>query len=331
MKKRIISFVLALIMVVSLLLMTFITSSAAKAPAPEGGMTFKNDALVTMDKNITVSDNMTIEAEFWMSHDQSTYKPTSQVTLLSNFGDNGINAGKAAYRVDITQSGNIQFWTRSYGQYLFNSELICSYMYDEDGNSTFVKIAIVIDVADYTDENGSYYGKLTLYINGEAKQSIGATKSGIKPGVFTTLAPLCIGGDYRIGSSASEVNTRAFTGRMKNLTIYSDMRTPEEIAASASASTYSVDKNDTNLIAGYDLTKPNYLLNLSGSGNDLGIYPTSGMSFTKDTLYAMQKNLVMNGSITIESAIWIPEFNYTSSKTTDDTNYGAVIGNYGDH
>ena len=223
MKKQILKVVILAIVAATLITGAILVVNSA-AVAPADGVSFSKGALTTMDSNITVSDNMTIETEFWMSHSKSTYKPTSQVTLLSNFGDNGVNAGKAAYRVDITQSGNIQFWTRSYGQYLFDKELICSYMYDEDGNSAFVKLAITLDVDDYTENGTTYYGKLTLYINGEAKQTLGATKSGIKPGVFSTLEPLCIGGDYRIGTKESDVNTRAFTGKMKNISIYSDLR-----------------------------------------------------------------------------------------------------------
>ncbi|MBR2454241.1 MAG: hypothetical protein IKB35_04480, partial [Clostridia bacterium] len=168
-------------MIASLIPVTVLSVSAATASAPDGGISFNKGALHKMDDNLTISNSMTIEAEFWMSHDKNTFKPTSQVTLLSNFGDNGVNAGKAAYRVDITQSGNIQFWTRSYGQYIFNQELICQYMYDDQGNSTFVKIAIVADVEDYTEGGTTHYGKFTLYINGVAKQSLPATKSGIKP------------------------------------------------------------------------------------------------------------------------------------------------------
>ena len=85
------------------------------------------------------------------------------------------------------------------------------------------------------------------------------------PGAFdaeSSAKPFGIGCDHR------ETNEFHFKGAIKSVSLFSDVRTPEEIAADA----VSVDKNDENLLVCYDLISYNdtdYVMSdLSKKGND---------------------------------------------------------------
>ena len=105
-------------MLVSLVPISAMTSSAASVSAPSDGMNFKSDTLHAMDKNLTISNSMTVEAEIWIPHNATNNKPTAQNTVFSNYGDTGTNGNaKPYYRVDITTAGYIRFDGRNFGKY----------------------------------------------------------------------------------------------------------------------------------------------------------------------------------------------------------------------
>ncbi len=82
---------------------------------------------------------------------------------------------------------------------------------------------------------------INCYINGVLKQTLEGFGE-IVPAAYETA--LGFGGDLRSG------NQQYFKGALKGVTVYSDIRTAEEIAADMNA----VDTNDTALLAHYDLS-----------------------------------------------------------------------------
>ncbi|MBQ4556172.1 MAG: metallophosphoesterase [Clostridia bacterium] len=126
---------------------------------------------------------------------------------------------------------------------------VCSAKTYTFSNSTvntgeWVHVAIVVDTASKT---------LSCYINGEFTES--------KILSFVPKAsplPLVLGGDNRSG------NTAHFKGQLRSATIYSDVRTADEIKADMLA----VDITDASLMAHYDLTNAEFGKNVSdGTGN----------------------------------------------------------------
>ena len=107
-----------------------------------------------------------------------------------------------------------------------------TYTFSNSSVSTgeWTHVAIVVDTANKT---------LSCYVNGEFTES--------KSLSFVPKAsplPLVLGGDNRSG------NTSHFKGQLRSATIYSDVRTADEIKADMIA----VDITDANLMAHYDLT-----------------------------------------------------------------------------
>ena len=188
----------------------------------------------------------------------------------------------------------------------------------------YVNISLVIDVEDIFDEvtnQVKYTGKLSLYFNGVKVDEILTTHDHIKGLAFSTVEPLCVGGDWRIGTKESEVNSRYFRGMLKNITVYSDIRTDEEILAFGTSATYSVKASDKNLMAAYDLTKTPFSANLKGDDNYLLMYTRNGSTFTsgKDPLQMAKVLPADSLPLTFEATIFLPDY------VTEDG--GVIIGN----
>ncbi len=97
-------------------------------------------------------------------------------------------------------------------------------------NGEWTHVAIVADAANQT---------IGCYINGELSESKSYTFSPNAAPI-----PLVLGGDNRSG------NTAYFKGQLRSATLYSDVRTADEIKADMVA----VNTADENLMAHYDLT-----------------------------------------------------------------------------
>ena len=100
---------------------------------------------------------------------------------------------------------------------------------------------------------------LKCYLNGELKQtiSLGGTK------LTAPTDSMVVGGDLRDG------NVQYLNGKLRNVSLYSDVRTDAEITADAKAT--ALDKD--NLMVAYDLsdlagTAPEVISDVSGNGND---------------------------------------------------------------
>lgn len=99
------------------------------------------------------------------------------------------------------------------------------------GTGEWTHVAIVADAANKT---------IACYINGELTESKAFTfVPQLSP------EPLVLGGDNACG------NEDYFKGQLRSVTLYSDVRTAEEIKADMAA----VDTADANLMAHYDLTE----------------------------------------------------------------------------
>ena len=104
-------------------------------------------------------------------------------------------------------------------------------------------------------------GSWMCYVDGELKQTI--TRAAPKQANMTEKIRL--GGDFRSG------NGQCFKGTIQKLALYSDVRTPQEIADDASKAAVAAD----GLICGYDLSAntlgnyPDKIFSLSGAAFDL--------------------------------------------------------------
>ena len=160
--------------------------------------------------------------------------------------------------------------------------------------------------------------KATLYINGELKE----TKT-IDTKYYTVLptAKYMVGGDLRGG------NAQYFKGEIKNVAVYSEALTEDEIKESG------VDYTDSKLICAYDLTKSTIaerIKDLSKNGIDL-IYSdpnydktelSKALTFTSSDTYKMCKN-ISSSPVTFEAEIFLP------TGVTDRG--GIILGNYSQH
>ncbi len=99
-------------------------------------------------------------------------------------------------------------------------------------------------------------GQAYCYVNGELKETISDLELTTDVAID---APSFLGGDPR------ENNANFFRGRIKNVTLYSDVRTPEEIAKDVTATIPDAD----HLLAAYVLTEEADIKDLSPNGYDL--------------------------------------------------------------
>ena len=94
------------------------------------------------------------------------------------------------------------------------------------------------------------------YVNGELKETVSNLDFSTD---VVVDAPSFVGGDPR------ENNTNFFRGRIKNVALYSDVRTAQEIAADVTATAPDTD----NLLAAYYMDGAGDKKDLSGNGYDL--------------------------------------------------------------
>lgn len=216
MKK--LKFSLLIILVVSLLLGTAFTASAA---ATDKGLTF-----TYMDVYRSESQTFNLPTTF----EATVYFPSG--TSSSTRGGNIIgtytgSTSKTGFNFEIHESGNPRL-------YLVDSsstvhDIIFTNVNVYTGSSVHVAIT-----ADYA--TGTY----KCYLGGVLKQTI--TKTAVNSYSISNI--ICLGGDRRSGNSIY------FKGSLQKVAVYSDKRTDAEIASDASAASISSD----GLAFGYDLT-----------------------------------------------------------------------------
>ena len=236
--KKLISLVLALAMIASFAVLP-LTANAAE---------------------LVFSSNPIYKTSKAFSEYPLTYEAT--VKLPAGYSQRpGVIAGN--YKDDITNcisfevqtNGNPRIFVR-YGSaggqnisILFNNVNICT--------GEWVHVAIAIDRTN---------SKVLCYINGELKQTI----SNITYPAFNITNPLCLGADLRNG------NAQYFKGNIKNVALYSDVRTASEISSDYTSG--SLD--DDGLICAYEISgaqngeNPSKIEDISGNGYDFFLNET---------------------------------------------------------
>ena len=232
MKKKSISLVLAVIMVISMIPFSLFT-----AAADDTGMTFSADKLFKSAKFLQEEPNT---FEFVVRLPKG-YTERAGV-IYSNYEKKADNA----VCIQIQGNSTIQLYYQKQDsnpvKYIFENAPI--------NTGEWVHVAVVRDEAA---------GKVSCYINGEFYQT--STVAMEEYGYHTStqqLRGMCVGGDYRSG------NTYYFKCEIKEIAIYSDVRTPDEIKADYAG----IAKTNDNLLVWFQPKKgmTTEIPDLSGNG-----------------------------------------------------------------
>ena len=167
-------------------------------------------------------------------------------SIVSNYGESGTDI----FRLQI-DSNNPTLYLRKYGESTgytvrFDQVAVCV--------SQWIHLAITID----TDTHA-----FRCYVDGKLAQTVvDETVPAVDPDM-----PLCVGGDYWTA------NDHIFRDTIASVTLYSDIRTAQEVQADAIALLVDdFDHTDPSLLACYDLSRAEDIANitdLSVNGNTL--------------------------------------------------------------
>ena len=221
-----------------LLLVLFASTVSVFAETSEDGTSF-NVAETYFAKDHFSQLPSTIEATVYFP---SSVNPASRGgVILGNY----TSSGNACLNFEIHTQGHPRLYMTDENGKKFDFTFQNATVYT--GKQTHV--AIVKDSAK---------GQISCYINGELKQTISATS----PFSIDFTEKMSIGGDLRSG------NAQYFKGKIKNVMLYSDVRTAEEIAVDCLDARLEID----NLLGYYDLsTKSDVLSDENGVGPDFSI------------------------------------------------------------
>lgn len=207
---------------------------------PEGGLTFTADSMYLTEKPI-MTPPLTYEA---------TIKLPSGYTARSGvIAGNYYYSGNPCVSFEIYNNGVPRIYI------VDGSKNTYSYSFSDVNVATgnFVNLAIAFDTAN---------SKAYCYVDGVLKQTLTDV---------TYPANARIGDKFVLGGDMRGSNAQYFKGTIKNLKLYSDLRTSEEIASDFSSGV--LDKN--GLVAAYtvepngDGSKPAKIIDLSGNGYNL--------------------------------------------------------------
>lgn len=226
--------ILALLLTLSLLGTAFALPTAASG---EEGVSFDKTVTYTMDRPFSEVP-LTVEATI----------------LLPDSGDN--------YALGGTIFGNYSKYiavdNQTFGIYsggkpriTFNDDNKCNETITFNNvnvlSDQWVHLALVLDPSA---------GQAHCYVNGELKETVSDLE---------LTADIVIDNPSFLGGDPRENNTNYFRGRIKNVTLYSDVRTAAEIAADVTAATPDAD----HLLAAYVLTEAADVKDLSPNGYHL--------------------------------------------------------------
>ena len=222
------------------------------ADSADEGMTFDSNGIYRMVSTISALP-MTYEATIYFPAD--TDPQLRGGVIFGNYYDNG----NRCFNFEVYQHGNPRLFVA-----------------DADG----VKYDVIFDgVNVYTGEwlhlsivRDWQNSKVHCYINGELKQ----TKDAAIPQKLTFSKPVVLGSDMRDGG------TMYFKGAIKNVAMYKDIRTSQELLKDSKGS-YDSD----NLIGFYDLTeKGDTIADKNGEGYQFQLYQKFIKNYESVTDYA---------------------------------------------
>ncbi len=207
-----------LLFVATILLIACLCCFAVTADESEGLSFTKDEMLITE----SAFSKLPATYEATVKFPEDTTSGTRGGVIFGDFK----NMTTACVSFEIHKNGNPRLY------FIDADKKTYSFIFDKVNVYTgdWVNIAIVKDSTAET---------ITCYIDGIAKQTL----TGATPATLTLKSQMCIGGDNRDG------NEQYFKGSIKNVTLYSDVRTADEIKTDASGS-YGTD----NLIGSYDIT-----------------------------------------------------------------------------
>lgn len=302
---------LSILLLLSMLLSTVAAMGITVGAATVEGMTFtaadqyEIPYLLNVGTPAAGDEAITIETEIWFDPNTSN---TSRVGAV--FGNYRDNSQATCLSLEIHQYGRVRVYTNHAGDIKFDEDLR-KYMGTSDA-PTFAKVAVVINATKQT---------VSLYVNGEEKQTVSNTK--LTSGELVLADKFILGGDLRSG------NSQYFKGSIGSLAMWSDARSAAEIAADAAKTSFSVETDDALLFA-YDLTGATVaerFTDLSGNGYDIPYYVyEKGMTFTADTSYEIPYKLNVGKPASGDEAMTV-EMELHISPTSSGRG-GTVLGCY---
>lgn len=296
--KKLLSLFLALMLILPGALAITVSAEETEVAGTEAsGATFATTTTYTVSKALDKTP-LTFEAEIMLP---DGYTQRAGV-IFGNYSSNGT----PAISFELAAGPKVRLYSSS-SDHTFSTVI---------PTGEYVHIAVTVDPDAKT---------ATLYLNGEHTETSNANSKFV---AFSNVLPsnrYMVGGDLRTNS----VNQQYFKGEIRNVAVYSDTRTADEISSSY---TNGISASDTNLMVAYDLTKAEIkdrVQDLSNNDNDL-IYsdPTydqtelaKGLTFTSSDTYQMAKLLnYSHYPQTIEAEIFVP--------TSQVSRAGVIVGNY---
>lgn len=295
--KKIISLLLAFAMLLPLALVP-------SAAAPTSGITFTADDGYTTAAALS---GVPRTIETWVKVDADA-PDTRLGVIVGNFVSGSYD--NTMLDLEIRKNGNPYLYWRA-----GTSKSVTANFADIDlRTGEWTHIAVVSTATD-----------AKCYINGELKQTVENTFADVE---VSSLSQFMIGGDFRADNTQYLKNTT-----LGSVSLYSDSRTAEQIAADYAA----VDYTASTLICAYDFSASGterlkdysanenhlaYTNTADSSKNEQYIPMTDGMTFdnTDGTYYV--ENALAAAPHTIEAEVYFP------ASFDSEARGGAIIGNY---
>ena len=295
MKKRILSMLMACMMVVS----TFIISRPLvdiHAAETDSGISFTASEFYQATDVLTALPQ-TFEATIKLP---STQTARAGVILSTYQGTDN-----TALAIEIYSDGNPRFFLQKSS---WADDIDVKFTDVNVATGEWVHLVITRDIANKT---------LKCYVDGVLKQTVTYTEDYVE----TNKIPYYIGGDAR-GS-----NSQYFKGQIKDVAVYSDLRTASEIASDVNGIGYT----DANLLLAYDFSvsgserlrdysmNENHLVYTKDAISETYAPDDSYLTFSASNKYQTEAPLSAP-PLTIEATVYFPSS--ASGKR------GVIVGNY---
>ncbi len=219
----------------------------------DGGTYFEDKTLFTQTKQLS-SMPLTFEAVFSLTEDDIRENKMLTLDRYTDYKETVLFSNDDTYEkcvvFSVTEHGNPKLILRERDVYRKASHIV----FDKVNVFSLkpVHLAITLDHAN---------NKANCYINGELKQTINSIPKAVKA-PFTPTYRYVVAGDYY------DSNPNHFIGQLHSLSVWTDIRTKEEVNFDA---TVGIDTSDKALAAYYDMTRCNACLknDLSSKANHL--------------------------------------------------------------